>query len=106
MGTLRTRIERIEQQMPPVEASCPHPCHGPARREDDGITVRTVDYRQAVAPLCADPETAQAAYLAQFCPTCGEPAAAVAIRAVDLPCGAPLFGPGRLTPHPDDTPAA
>jgi hypothetical protein len=85
---------------PPGERGCSHPCHGAPGGPADGIAVRVVDYRQAVAPLDADLARAEAAYLAQFCPDCGQSATGIAVRAIDLPAGQSLGFGHRLTVHP------
>ena len=96
MASLRARIERAE-----LYAQQGRPCTDPWHQERDPLATRMVDYRVAVAPLCAG-YVAPPGPPPDHCPACGEVREHITVVARDAWPGGSVFGPGRLTVHPED----
>ena len=92
MGTLRTRIERMEAQIG-TAAACADPWH----EQPDPLATRQIDYRLASAPLMPGYVTPAEPAPPDICPSCGEARLTIRIVARDVPVGQSLGFSHRLT---------
>jgi len=93
MGTLDTRLRRLEQDVRTHAGNCTDPWH----EERDPLATRQVDYRVAAGPLMPGYAPPVGPAPEDRCPSCGEARLTIRIVARDVPVGQSLGFGHRLT---------